>query len=557
MLFRLHLLPLVVLLFLEISSSDAAKFLGPRHQRWRVVEGIEAVAREGPSLDSAHITKLRPGAIVFQAGPAYRIPGGEDEGIVRLPVKATEAPDAPVWWVTQTSVAIGGPVLLRPVEDDDDDDAEEETPRPKPAAGAKATATAMTGTLVHSLVRGGETQHKNLRKKVGAKSQRACFNDVSVGGSATVRSVKVRGGGQSAAAADSDTNSTSSNGTSFLATDPSSSFLMATVEGAEDAQPLPAPTTVFYETLLGEPCGKRGGPRRWLVDVGSGGGETSQLAAHAGCNVAAFDMRVADMQSLSISRCLNAWESSFLLFPTMATSAIGGPVTLLSENQTLKGVSLDGLFQAPYSEKDSAVGEDNSVETAELDGEIALLKITPGAKYGPEESMAALEGARGLIEHGRVGCLLVDLTFSRNGTWPLLRFLGHLNEKHDFSLSHAGPRDSPSRLLTSSGAYPLYRTNYTQLESITGTLERIRKFDERTGTRAYGSGISLDRDGNYFELWEQILACSPAYEDRLKALDVRPQTEPIFKDGMWWLKEMEIPKKEKKRKKGLFPLRKK
>lgn len=314
------------------------------------------------------------------------------------------------------------------------------------------------------------------------------------------------------------------------------SFLLSLAPGAADPSDEKALTTL-YEALLGD-CGK-GAP--WLIDVGTGSGQVSALAANVGCRVVALDSDADAQRSLKTSRCLNKWTDVFSIFPTMAAASLGGSVTVFnsrhsaaeaegkqSEEHMVHGVSLDGVF-VKGDEKNSSL--DNSAEALDtLKGDISLLKVTPQGCCTPDSVLKALQGAKKLLASGRVQCLAMEMTFENNteAEIDILRLL----EERGYQLAHTGPSGSVALEISSSGAYVLYATDTKQLSEIDSTLRRIRTFDERSGLRAYGNGISLNREGKFFEYGELVFACKSGYPDRI---EVRSVGKTRFGNGMWWI----------------------
>merc|ERR1719335_2027714 len=109
-----------------------------------------------------------------------------------------------------------------------------------------------------------------------------------------------------------------------------------------------------------------------------------------------------------------------------------------------------------------------------------------------------------------------------------------LLEERGYQLAHTGPSGSVALEISKSGAYVLYATDTKQLSEIETTLRRIRTFDERSGLRAYGNGISLNREGKFFEYGELVFACKTGYP---KAVEVRPIGKMRFGYGMWWIEQ--------------------
>jgi len=319
------------------------------------------------------------------------------------------------------------------------------------------------------------------------------------------------------------------------------SFLLSLAPGAMDPSGEKAMTTL-YEALLGD-C-QKGGKTSWVVDVGAGSGTVSALAAGKGCKVTAFDPDATSVQTLKTSRCLNRWTNNFRIFPMMAASRPGGDVTVLPEGHTLQssvngnttgdhvihGVSLDGLFVKGDEKNFSLDKEDQDLDT--LKGDVALLKVTPQSCCTPDTVLKALQGAQKLLASGRVQCLAMEMNFE-NTTEEELDILRILEER-GYKLAQTGPGGSFALEISKSGTYVLYSTDTKQLSDVHSTMRRIRTFDERSGLRAYGNGISLNRDGKFFEYGELVFACKSGFPDKI---EVRPTGKTRFGNGMWWIEK--------------------
>jgi hypothetical protein len=319
------------------------------------------------------------------------------------------------------------------------------------------------------------------------------------------------------------------------------SFLLSLAPGSPDPSDEKALTTL-YEALLGG-CGNNDEPQTWLIDVGTGSGQVSALAANKGCRVAAFDADVDDVHSLKTSRCLNKWTNVFSIFPTMAAASVGGSVAVFpsrdhandkpgnkNDEQIIHGVSLDGVFVKGDAKNYSLDKSDEALNTET--GDISLLKITPQGCCSPQSVLQALQGAKKLLASGRVQCLAMEMTFENktDAEVDMLRIL----EERGYQLAHTGPMGSAALEISESGAYVLYATDTKQLSEVESTLHRIRTFDERSGLRAYGNGISLNRDGKFFEYGELVFACKSGYP---KEIEVRPAGKTRFGNGMWWIEK--------------------
>jgi len=316
------------------------------------------------------------------------------------------------------------------------------------------------------------------------------------------------------------------------------SFLLSLAPGAADPSNEKALTTL-YEALLGN-CGS---DASWFVDVGAGSGQVSALAANMGCKVSAFDSDVDGVQSLKTSRCLNKWMDTLSIFPTMATAKTGGSMKVFpvghaadssvsnkTDDHIIHGVSLDGVFVKGDGKNFSL---DKSIQALDtLKGNVSVLKITPQGCCESDAVLKALQGSRKLLASGRVQCLAMEMAFE-NTTEEEIDVLRVLEER-GYHLAQTGPSGSVALEISKSGAYVLYATDTKQLSDIQSTLRRIRTFDERSGLRAYGNGISLNRDGKFFEYGELVFACKSGYPDKL---EVRPAGKIRFGNGMWWIEQ--------------------
>jgi len=301
-----------------------------------------------------------------------------------------------------------------------------------------------------------------------------------------------------------------------------------------------------YEALLDD-CKSS---KHWLVDAGAGTGQVSALAASVGCKVAAFDPDVKDVHALTMSHCLNHWTQTFAVFPTMAAATPGGNLTIIPGGETrpghsvtnatnatgnatemvIHGVTLDGVMVGG-SERQYSL-DANTTSTEGWDDKIALLKITPQECCTTDTTGKALSGARELLNSGRVQCMALELGFDKS-TPDVIATL-ELLEVGGYKLAHTGPMGSTLEI-SKSGTYVLYSTSATQLREVDEALKRIRSFDERSGIRAYGNGLSLNRDGQYFEYGELVVACRQAFPEKL---EVRQPGRIRFGGGMWWLDDV-------------------
>lgn len=195
-------------------------------------------------------------------------------------------------------------------------------------------------------------------------------------------------------------------------------------------------------------------------------------------------------------------------------------------------VMLDTVFT-----KSEATNE--AMEVAASDGrtvivnKIALLKITPRSEN--DATLRALQGARNLIESGRVQCLTTEMNFDLNHTDSLLSFVTELEQKHSFQFAHLGSLDYSELEVTDKGQYEVFRTDSKQLSELFDTYKRIRSFDERSGFRVYSGSLSLDRKGHYFDYSDVIFACRNGFPEGLSLLE---KGKIRFRNGVWWLEKM-------------------
>jgi len=297
-----------------------------------------------------------------------------------------------------------------------------------------------------------------------------------------------------------------------------------------------AAMTATYETLLNN-C-SQGKGRTWLADVSPGDDEVIPLAASLGCPVAAYDLNDKHTRSLNVTRCINEPKMPFLIFP-------GAPVLPQDvESDAAAGTvpkslrtNLDEFFTGIPDAQFVASGQHPTpvltVRTrTSLEGHVALLRVTPHGCCGGVLALRALQGAQHLLEGGRVQSIAVEMNFDEQSTEGLLGIFHDL-EKYGYQLLHLGPHDSPRLDITDKGSYPLFRTDTQQLREIYERLLEIRRFDERTGTRVHGDGLSLDVDGRYFDYTNLVVALKevPAL------LTVRPKATIRFDSGTWWPEE--------------------
>lgn len=328
------------------------------------------------------------------------------------------------------------------------------------------------------------------------------------------------------------------------------SFLVARPEGVAE----PSGQIAMHSTLEAM-LNCSGGS--WLADVSVGDSELAALASSMGCGVFVLDPDEEDSRSVQMTRCVNEPQAPFVLHSasvatdidvnfSVSTDPMGRPaerLSLLSMRRNLRkrkigmrsiqGVALDGIFVGV----DNGHGVERRIaslnDTANWTGaDIALLKITPHGCCGPNETLNALRGSIELLASGRVKVLMTELNFDPLATHEVIDHLATL-EASGYQLLHMGPLDAPLDI-SDEGTYHLFRTNSSQLLELHRKLGRIRSFDERTGQRAYGDGMSLDRKGRYFDYTDVVFAVKdtpPAH------LVIKDNGKARFRDGMWWLEE--------------------
>jgi hypothetical protein len=311
------------------------------------------------------------------------------------------------------------------------------------------------------------------------------------------------------------------------------SYLVATPPGAPKEHLGKKAMLATFESLLGGCPGSEGKPD-WVIDAGAGSGEIAALAASEGCAVAAFEPRPKDVWALRTTGCLNDAGKPFVVFPAVAAAEVGRGPVLLGKNATLNQsmaelVTIDSVFSEGAG-RQLAVGGAEASAGADWGAKVALLKVTQRECCDTGATLTALQGAGGLLSTGRVRCLLVEVNFDKQTTSKVFEILTNL-EQQGYSLAHPGPLDSPEIEIEQSGAYQLFRTDVEQLTKIYENFDKIRRFDERTGYRAYSGGLSLDRDGRYFEYSDLVLGCRDHFP---QGLVVRSKATIRYKDGRWY-----------------------
>jgi hypothetical protein len=451
-------------------------------------------------------------------------------------------------------------------------------------AGANATATA--GTIANGTAQAKATAnatapapqpaappHQPATRTAAINPHRGCFT-LAPNEAVVVRAVGQRFG----------------NGT----------FLLAGSERMPEPTHEQAAMHALLEALMGDCTDNATGSPAWVVDAGTSGSAATALAASLGCSVAAFDPESADVQALETTRCVNAPAQPFAVFSALASNATfagpplkelggrkqaqalltqalastawrghgspagavpsfgaspkGGGVAAagVASNRTLAAnVALDSVFLkgspppvVGATSLAAAMGGAGSLLNAKgavpnfSHGSISLLKVTPHRCCGQGAALAALSGARGLLKSGRVRCLATEMAFDTAITPHLLGFFKEL-EQMGYALLQAGPLDLPGLEVADNGAYPLFKTDVKQLNDLFGTFLKIQRFDERSGYRIYGDGLSLDRDGRYFDYTNFVVACKGQVPHRVP---VREKGRVRFRDGTWWPEQQ--PKKD-------------
>lgn len=380
--------------------------------------------------------------------------------------------------------------------------------KPQHRAGGRASQVPLVALLA-----AGVAGTARLRRQ--GRTERNCFTNVQPGEAELVRSVRLR----------------HRNASYLIAQEPSSP---AVGGRALDAT---------LEALLGE-CDKQlTSGMDWMIDVGAGSGEVSAIASRLGCAVAAFDSKEKLVRNLEATACINDAGRPFVVFPAVAAAqtgrqrwqlsdAKGNGSSMLNKHQAtgeVQGVALDNIFvEGQGARLASAVG--TAVDAAKWDGEVALLKVTQQSCGDPSGNLWALQGAASLLGSGRVRCMMVQVDFSRQTMKGVLSVLGNL-EHQGFRLAHPGPLDAPDIEILPDGTYPLYQTDARQLGEIFDNFDRVRRFDERQNLRAYSAGLSLDREGRYFDYSDLVFGCRGRFPERLKVLE---KAQIKYKDGMWY-----------------------
>lgn len=262
----------------------------------------------------------------------------------------------------------------------------------------------------------------------------------------------------------------------------------------------------------------------WFADVGTGDGALAALASSLGCAVAAFDADAADARGLEMTRCLNQPRKKFQVL-----SAVTSNVSKLNaDGKHLAGlVALDDVFVQPCKEIQSAVRGIDDVKS----GHIAMLKVVSQRKNKNSSVLQTLQGARGLLSSGRVRCLVTEMNFDIDTSKALLDVFQGM-ERGGYHFAHVGSLDYARLEVTDNGSYPLFKTDVQQLHELFDSYLRIRRFDERSGRRAYHGSLSLDRQGKFFDYTDLIFACRGSFPSRLT---VREKGNIRFRNGMWWL----------------------
>jgi hypothetical protein len=199
------------------------------------------------------------------------------------------------------------------------------------------------------------------------------------------------------------------------------------------------------------------------------------------------------------------------------------------------GVMLDTVFTRSTANASDAAAVKLPSGADVLVNKIALLKVTPRSES--DATIKALQGARSLLESGRVKCLVTEMNFDLNHSDTFLKYVTEL-EHTGFQFAHLGSLDYSELEVTDQGQYEVFRTDAKQLQELFDTYKRIRSFDERSGFRVYSGSLSLDRKGHYFDYTDLIFACRDAFPKQLAVLE---KGKIRFRNGVWWLEKNSKP----------------
>jgi len=197
------------------------------------------------------------------------------------------------------------------------------------------------------------------------------------------------------------------------------------------------------------------------------------------------------------------------------------------------GVMLDTVFTKSGETSASVQVKSASGDSVSVN-KISVLKITPRSE--PAATVKALQGAKKLLESGRVQCLITEMNFDLNTTESFISHVTDL-EKLGFSFAHLGSMDYSELEISSAGQYEVFKTDSKQLQELFETYKRIRSFDERSGFRVYSGSLSLDRKGHYFDYTDLVFACKgSSFPEKLSVLD---KGDVRFRNGVWWIERQQ------------------
>jgi hypothetical protein len=214
--------------------------------------------------------------------------------------------------------------------------------------------------------------------------------------------------------------------------------------------------------------------------------------------------------------------------PNATHLAIAEPVIPMES-----GVMLDTLFTRADAPNASGPVDVTAPSGASVTmNQISVLKVTPRSESAA--TLKALQGARRLLESGRVQCLVTEMNFDLNHTEAFLNYVVEL-EHLGYTFAHMGSLDYSELEVTDQGQYEVFQTDSQQLKELFDTYKRIRSFDERSGFRVYSGSLSLDRKGHYFDYTDLIFACKKSFP---KNLAVLAKGKHRFQNGVWWIEKM-------------------
>lgn len=201
---------------------------------------------------------------------------------------------------------------------------------------------------------------------------------------------------------------------------------------------------------------------------------------------------------------------------------------LKAEQELEAGVMLDTVFTKEGAASEAVEVKSTSGDSVKVN-KISVLKVTPRSESAA--TLKALQGAKSLLESGRVQCLITEMNFDLNHTETFISYVGDL-EKNGFNFAHLGSMDYSELEISSAGQYEVFKTDSKQLQELYETYKRIRSFDERSGFRVYSGSLSLDRKGHYFDYTDLIFACKGTFPAQLSVLE---KGNVRFRNGVWWI----------------------